>query len=93
VKELAPWYDVLNWGKWRHVQLKYSLISQPGSSLIIGCYSGVPDDNQFNCTTDSCDIERVDWSGSIIQYTFYQLITSKSQTCEAIFKGHGIRKR
>jgi hypothetical protein len=95
VKELAPWYAVLNWGKWGQLQLKYSLISRPESSVTFTCYTDSLDSTKFNCSVSPLffyDRNTLAWASVSIQYTFNPG-TSKSQACEAIFKGHGITKR
>lgn len=95
VKELAPWWDVFNWGKWREVQLNYSLISRPESSVTFTCLRGSSDYTKFDCWLDTAfpfDRNTLDWSSRQIEGTFNPGI-SKSQACEAIFKAYGIRKR
>ncbi len=95
VKELAPWYEVLNWGKWSTLHVKYSLISRPESSLTYLCYAALPDRIKFACRGDSNaqnDRERLAGSSAAAAFTFNPG-TTEAQACEAIFNWYNIKKK
>ena len=95
VTELGQWWVPWTWGKWREFTAKFYLNAAPESSVTIRCMDTSVDGDGFSCTTKSgapYDSKRLSWQPSIIQFTF-KPGTSKSQACEDIFKGFGIKKK
>lgn len=92
VTKLAPWWEFYNWGKWEKVHLKYSLISRPEISGTIVCDASSLDYTKFLCSVEPEFPNAICCCQTLSKYTFNPG-TSKSQACEAVFNGYGIRKR
>jgi len=93
VTKLAPWWEFYNWGKWEELHLKYSLISRPGISGTFVCDASSLGYTEFLCRIVQPEFSKALFVSNIVNKYTFNPGTSKSQACEALFNGYGIKER